>query len=103
VGFTMSDDKNRLASAIEAIKAAEPEAELPPSLEERSRRLALACLAAGAFARDRRRAGLPEPKPEPWPASTWEFLAKHARRRAPRAINVCLPGLIGQPSAPANQ
>lgn len=79
----MSDDTIRLTGAIEAAKAAESAAALPPSLAERSRRLALACRAAAALARDRRRAGLPEPKPEPWPASTWEFLANHARRRAP--------------------
>jgi hypothetical protein len=78
----MPDDADRLNSAVEAIKAVEPRPDLPRSLEERSRRLALACRAAAALARDRRRAGLPEPKPEPWPASTWEFFAKHAKRRA---------------------
>jgi hypothetical protein len=75
----MSDDKTRMTNAIDAIEAAESAAKLPPSLEERSHRLALACRAAAALARDRRRAGLPEPKPEPWPASTWEFLAKQTR------------------------
>lgn len=78
----MCDDRTRLTNAIDAIKEMEAEANLPRSLEERSHRLALACRAAAAIARDRRRAGLPEPQPEPWPASTWEFLAKHARRRA---------------------
>lgn len=78
----MLDDVTRLTNSFEAIKAAELAAELPPSLEVRSHRLALACRAAAAIARDRRRAGLPEPKPEPWPASTWEFLAKHARQRS---------------------
>jgi hypothetical protein len=77
---TMSDDLARLNHSIEAIKASKQADELPPSLEERSRRLALACKAAAAIARDRRRAGLPDPEPEPWPASTWEFLAKHARQ-----------------------
>ena len=78
----MSDDKTRLTTAIESIKALEGDAELPPTLEERSHRLALVCRAAAAIARDRRRAGLPEPKPEPWPPSTWDFLAKNARSRA---------------------
>jgi hypothetical protein len=78
----MSNEEARLTTTIEAIKALESKAELPPSLEERSRRLALACRAAAANARDRRRANLPEPKREPWPASTWEFLATHARTRA---------------------
>ena len=78
----MFDDKRRLTNSIEAIKAVDSATEMPPSLEERSHRLALACRAAAAVTRDRRRAGLPEPKPEPWPASTWEFLAKHARSRS---------------------
>jgi hypothetical protein len=78
--LAMHDKIAQLTSAVEVIKALESSDELPSSLEERSHRLALACRAAAAIARDRRRAGLPEPKPEPWPASTWEFLAKHARR-----------------------
>lgn len=77
----MRDDITRLNNSIAAINAAEVDDQLPPSFDERSRRLALACRAAAAIARDRRRAGLPEPKPEPWPASTWEFLTTHARRR----------------------
>jgi hypothetical protein len=77
----MTKDNVGLTNAIEAVKGLETSVELPSSLEERSRRLALACRAAAAIARDRRRAGLPEPIPEPWPASTWEFLAKHARAR----------------------
>lgn len=77
----MRDEVTRLTDSIAAVKAAELDAELPASFDERSRRLALACRAAAAIARDRRRAGLPEPKPEPWPASTWEFLTTHARRR----------------------
>jgi hypothetical protein len=77
--MAMPHDTNRLTESIDAIKALESGAELPASLEQRSHRLALACRAAAAIARDRRRAGLAEPKPEPWPASTWEFLAKHAR------------------------
>jgi hypothetical protein len=75
----MPSDARSLAQSIEAIKQMESSAELPASMEERSRRLALACRAGAAIARDRRRAGLPEPKPEPWPESTWQFLAKHAR------------------------
>ena len=75
----MPSDADRLTSTIEAIKAMESTTELPASMEERSRRLALACRAGAAIARDRRRAGLPEPKPEPWPESTWQFLAEHAR------------------------
>ena len=78
----MLNDKARLTNSVQAIRMLESTSELPDSLEERSRRLALACRAAASLARDRRRAGLPYAKPEPWPASTWEFLAKHGRRRA---------------------
>jgi hypothetical protein len=78
----MNKVDRHLAKTIEAIKVLETATRLPASLEERSRRLALACRAASAIARDRRRAGLPEPKPEPWPVSTLEFLAKNAARRA---------------------
>ena len=76
----MSPDANQLQRTINSIKQMECADELPSSMEERSRRLALACRAAASIARDRRRAGLPEPIPAPWPASTWEFLAKHARQ-----------------------
>jgi len=76
----MSRNANQLARSIEAIKQMECADELPATMEERSHRLALACRAAAAIARDRRRAGLPEPVPAPWPPSTWEFLAQHARQ-----------------------
>jgi hypothetical protein len=78
---TSDQSDARLTCATEAIKAVELQSGFSRSLEERSRRLALACRAAAALARDRRRAGLPEPEPELWPASTWEFPANHARRR----------------------
>jgi hypothetical protein len=67
--------------SIDAIIAMEAEAHvLAPTLEERARQLASVCRTAAAIDWNRRRAGLPEPQPDPWPASTWEFLAKHARR-----------------------
>ncbi|HEX3600500.1 MAG TPA: hypothetical protein VHU84_10185 [Lacipirellulaceae bacterium] len=78
----MPDQAFGSTNSFEAIKAAESTPQLPPSLDERSHNLALACRAAAAIARDRRRAGLPDPKPEPWPDSTWEFLRTHARQRA---------------------
>lgn len=81
----MLDDATRLTNSFEAIKLAEASVTLPPSFEDRSLRLALVCRAAAAIARDRRRAGLPEPKPEPWPASTWEFLAKQTRHTQKQA------------------
>lgn len=76
----MPSDVDQLTKSIEAIKALESAYELPASMEERSRRLSLACRGATALAFDRRRAGLPDPQPAPWPASTWEFLARHARQ-----------------------
>lgn len=78
----MSPNANQLECTINSIKRMECAEELPATMEERSHRLALACRAAAAIARDRRRAGLPEPVPAPWPASTWEFLAKNARQSA---------------------
>jgi len=78
----MHNDAPKLTDSFDAIKVAESAAVLPSTLEERSHRLALACRVAAAIARDRRRAGLPEPVPEPWPASTWDFLAKHARKKS---------------------
>lgn len=79
-------DANQLQRAINSIKQMERADELPSSMEERSRRLALACRAAASIARDRRRAGLPEPVPAPLPASTWEYLAKHARQARHSAV-----------------
>ena len=48
------------------------------SLEERGRMLHAACQAAAQLAEARRAAGLPDPVPAPWPASTFEFLKRHA-------------------------
>lgn len=58
------------AEAVEAIRAA--------TLEERGRMVARAVRAAVRIDRSRRAAGLPEGVPEPWPASTREFLRRHA-------------------------
>jgi hypothetical protein len=48
------------------------------SMEERARRLEAACAAATAIEQGRRQMGLPPVEPTPWPASTIEFLRKHA-------------------------
>ena len=50
------------------------------SLGERSRLIESACEAAAVIYRSRLAAGLPDVEPAPWPASTWEFLRKHAAR-----------------------
>jgi hypothetical protein len=76
----MNAKSDRLETSIREMKASDaPPSELP-SLEERARRLAVACRTAAVLDWNRRRAGLPDPQPAPWPKSTWEFLAKHARR-----------------------
>ncbi len=76
----MSAQPPTLQDHIEAAKVTESRTTLAPTLEERSRRLALACRAAAAIARDRRRAGLPEPVPEPWPTSPGSFSPSMADR-----------------------
>ncbi|NLS97377.1 MAG: hypothetical protein GXX96_35000 [Planctomycetaceae bacterium] len=50
------------------------------SMEERSELIESACKAAAVFYRSRLAAGLPDVEPAPWPASTWEFLKRHAAR-----------------------
>ncbi len=49
------------------------------SLDERGRLIASACRTAAEILASRRRCGLPDEQPEPWPASTVEFLKRHAR------------------------
>jgi hypothetical protein len=48
------------------------------STEARGRMVVRAVRAAAIADRSRREAGLPEPVREPWPASTREFLERHA-------------------------
>ena len=48
------------------------------SLEERGRLVETACRAAAEIYYSRLRNGLPDVQPAPWPASTLEFLRKHA-------------------------
>lgn len=50
------------------------------SMRERSQLIESACQAAAVIYRSRLAAGLPDVDPVPWPASTWEFLRKHAAR-----------------------
>lgn len=54
------------------------------SIAERGRLVAAACRAAVRLDRARRAAGLPEPVPEPWPESTWEFLREQGSRYGQR-------------------
>ncbi len=48
------------------------------TMQERSALIEAACEAAAAIEQSRLAAGLPPTEPAPWPASTWEFLRKHA-------------------------
>jgi hypothetical protein len=50
------------------------------TMEERGHRLAAACRAAARLNAARLAAGLPEPQPDPWPESTWRFLAESAAK-----------------------
>jgi hypothetical protein len=48
------------------------------SLKERGEMVVAACQAAAAIHAGRLKSGLPPATPAPWPASTLEFLRKHA-------------------------
>lgn len=50
------------------------------SLRERGELIESACEAAALIYRSRLAAGLPDVEPALWPASTWDFLRKHAAR-----------------------
>jgi hypothetical protein len=50
------------------------------SMRERGELIESACEAAAVIYRGRLAAGLPVAERDPWPASTWEFLKKHAAR-----------------------
>jgi hypothetical protein len=54
------------------------------SFEERGRLIESACRTAAEILVGRQRSGLPPEQPAPWPASTMEFLARHARAHAQR-------------------
>jgi hypothetical protein len=75
-----------MANAIQAHGAADS-AEIARlramSMRERSQLIESACEAAAVVYRSRLAAGLPDVAPDPWPASTWEFLRKHAARARP--------------------
>jgi hypothetical protein len=71
----------RIQESIDAISELEQDSHtLAPTFEERAEQIAFACRGAAAVLRDRRLAGIADPEPDPWPESTWEFLARHARR-----------------------
>jgi hypothetical protein len=71
---------NELAKAHAALKADDLVRLRSLSMRERSTLIESACKAAAIIQRSRMAAGLPPVEPAPWPASTWEFLKRHAAR-----------------------
>ncbi len=79
--MSLQASSDRFQRSIAAIAAMEADAHvLAPTFEERAEQIALACRSATSILQARHSAGIPDPEPDPWPPSTWEFLAKHARR-----------------------
>jgi hypothetical protein len=50
------------------------------TMQERGQLIEAACEAAMVVYRSRLAMGLPPAERDPWPASTWEFLKRHAAR-----------------------
>ena len=71
---------NDVAGAHAALKADDLVRLRALSMEERSALIESACEAAAIIQRSRLAAGLPPVATAPWPASTWEFLKRHAAR-----------------------
>jgi hypothetical protein len=72
-----------MAEAVKAHDAADAEETMRLrglSPRERSALIESACEAAALIRRSRLAAGLPDVEPAPWPASTWDFLRRHAAR-----------------------
>lgn len=78
-----TDDVRRMQSTIAAHALAD-DAEIARlralSMEERAHLIYLACEAAEQARQARLAAGLGDVVPDPWPASTWEFLRKQAAK-----------------------
>ncbi len=82
-GEMVSEDAAKmdaLAKAHAALKADDLLHLQSLSMRERSALIESACEAAAVIQRSRIAAGLPPVAPAPWPASTWEFLKRHAAR-----------------------
>jgi len=77
---TQAAKMDGLAKAHAALKADDFLRLRSLSMAQRSALLESACEAAAIIERSRIAAGLPPVEPAPWPASTWEFLKRHAAR-----------------------
>ena len=71
------DESVKAHAAADAADAAQLQA---MSVEQRAQLIESACEAAAVLYRSRLAAGLSDVEPIPWPASTWEFLRRHAAR-----------------------
>jgi hypothetical protein len=85
------DDARRMQAAIDAHARAD-DAEIVRlrslTMEERSELLRRACEGAQQMRQARIDAGLGDVEPDPWPASTWEFLRKCAAEYDAKHPNV---------------
>jgi len=75
-----AETMDRLVSAHGAMKTEQLERLRSLSLVERGALIAAAREAAAIIQRSRAAAGLPPSTPAPWPASTREFMKRHAAR-----------------------
>ncbi|MGO8747400.1 MAG: hypothetical protein ACLQNE_15560 [Thermoguttaceae bacterium] len=80
MGSVPAAKMNELVGAHAALKADDLLRLRSLSMAQRSALLESACEAAAIIQRIRIAAGLPRTEPAPWPASTWEFLKRHAAR-----------------------
>ena len=75
-----AETMDRLAKAHAALKADDLVRLRSLSMEQRGALIEAACAAAADIQRSRAAAGLPPSGPAPWPASTREFMKRHAAR-----------------------
>ncbi len=76
----MNQNKTIDTEAISVLEQSDVDRFRKLSLSQRGDLLALACRAAAKIEASRIQMGLPPTQPEPWPESTWKFLAECARR-----------------------
>jgi hypothetical protein len=75
-----AETMDQLAKAHGALKAGDLVRLRSLSMEQRGALIESACAAAAVIQRSRAAAGLPPSAPAPWPASTREFMKRHAAR-----------------------
>jgi len=71
---------NKLVEAHAALKGGDLLRLRSLSMAQRGALIESACESAAIIQQSRKVAGLPPVEPAPWPASTWEFLKRHAAR-----------------------